>query len=311
MPTLATVRTNCPASILRNSQNTDTSLTITAVRQGLCYCQLSETHVRTSAILLAGHKTRFQPWKDPYQIFWSTKRALASTPKIPPVACDFPSDNCRSSATHTTRKDSQHRSKRLYPAPIYSDTLKYFLQIARKLSLLLSVCTISDYFHGNCCARQLLSRIPPSRSDRSQAGPNNLLKMALSLSNYLYAICLAFSYICTAATVTYDFNATWITANPDGQFGRSVIGLNGQWPIPTIHVTVGDQLIVNLHNGLGNVSTSLHFHGLFQNGTTNMDGATGVSQCLTPPGSTFTYNFTVCSYHNILNAWTPRLTSKR
>ena len=124
--------------------------------------------------------------------------------------------------------------------------------------------------------------------------------MALSLSNYLYAICFAFSYICTAATVTYDFNATWVTANPDGQFERSVIGLNGQWPIPTIQVTVGDQLIVNLHNGLGNVSTSLHFHGMFQNGTTNMDGATGVSQCLTPPGSTFTYNFTVCSRRKLV-----------
>jgi iron transport multicopper oxidase len=118
--------------------------------------------------------------------------------------------------------------------------------------------------------------------------------MALSLSNYLYAICIAFSYICSAATVTYDFNATWITANPDGQFERSVMGLNGQWPIPTIRVTVGDQLIVNLHNGLGNVSTSLHFHGMFQNGTTNMDGASGMSQCPLPPGSTFTYNFTVC-----------------
>ncbi|QDS77480.1 hypothetical protein FKW77_000023 [Venturia effusa] len=117
--------------------------------------------------------------------------------------------------------------------------------------------------------------------------------MALSLFSYLHAICFAFSYICAAATVVYDFNASWITANPDGQFERSVIGLNGQWPIPTIHVTVGDQLIVNLHNGLGNVSTSLHFHGMWQNGTTNMDGATGVSQCLTPPGSTFTYNFTV------------------
>jgi iron transport multicopper oxidase len=120
--------------------------------------------------------------------------------------------------------------------------------------------------------------------------------MALSLSNFLFAIYLFFSSICNAATVTYDFNATWITANPDGQFERSVIGLNNQWPIPTIRVSVGDQLIVTLHNGLGNVSTSLHFHGMFQNGTTDMDGAADVSQCPVPPGSSFIYNFTVCSY---------------
>lgn len=120
--------------------------------------------------------------------------------------------------------------------------------------------------------------------------------MALSLSSFLYATLLCIVSFASAATVTYDFNATWVTANPDGQFERSVIGLNGEWPIPSIHVTVGDQLIVNLFNGLGNVSTSLHFHGIFQNGTTNMDGATGVTQCLTPPGSTFTYNFTVCAY---------------
>jgi iron transport multicopper oxidase len=118
--------------------------------------------------------------------------------------------------------------------------------------------------------------------------------MALSLSNFLIAISLVlFATISQAATVTYDFNVTWITANPDGLFTRSVIGINGQWPIPTIRVNVGDQLIVNVFNGLGNVSTSLHFHGMFQNGTTEMDGPASVTQCGISPGSSFTYNFTV------------------
>ncbi|RMZ75893.1 hypothetical protein DV738_g5203, partial [Chaetothyriales sp. CBS 135597] len=48
-----------------------------------------------------------------------------------------------------------------------------------------------------------------------------------------------------------------------------------------------------MHNGLGNKSASIHFHGMFQNGTSNMDGATGVTQCGVPPGLDFTYNFTV------------------
>lgn len=96
-----------------------------------------------------------------------------------------------------------------------------------------------------------------------------------------------------AATINYDFNITWVTANPDGAFARTTIGINGQWPIPTIRCTVGDRIIVNVNNQLGNQSTSLHFHGLFQNGTTNMDGPVGVTQCSIPPGGSFTYNFTV------------------
>ncbi|KAI9779532.1 MAG: hypothetical protein M1839_007340 [Geoglossum umbratile] len=45
-------------------------------------------------------------------------------------------------------------------------------------------------------------------------------------------------------------------------------------------------------SSLGNQSTSIHFHGLFQNGTTHMDGPVGVTQCAIPPDGKFTYNFT-------------------
>lgn len=37
----------------------------------------------------------------------------------------------------------------------------------------------------------------------------------------------------------------------------------------------------------------MHFHGLFQNGTSDMDGPPGVTQCEMSAGSTFVYNFTV------------------
>jgi len=95
------------------------------------------------------------------------------------------------------------------------------------------------------------------------------------------------------ATVIYDWDIGWVTANPDGMFDRPTIGINGQWPLPMVEVNVRDRVIVNMHNSLGNQSTSLHFHGLFQNGTTHMDGPIGVVQCAVPPGSSFTYNFTV------------------
>lgn len=111
----------------------------------------------------------------------------------------------------------------------------------------------------------------------------------------LLALLSAIAQTAYAATVTYDFNIGWVTANPDGAFDRPTIGINGQWPIPRIDANVGDNVIINAHNQLGNQSTSLHFHGLYMNGTTHMDGPAQVSQCAIPPGSSFTYNFTVSS----------------
>jgi len=61
-------------------------------------------------------------------------------------------------------------------------------------------------------------------------------------------------------------------ANPDGQFEREVIGVNGQWPPPIIYADKGDQMVVNVVNNLKNQSTAVHFHGMFQNGTTHSDG---------------------------------------
>ncbi|UKZ86062.1 uncharacterized protein TrAFT101_001902 [Trichoderma asperellum] len=116
--------------------------------------------------------------------------------------------------------------------------------------------------------------------------------------------------LASAATVNYDFNITWVTANPDGAFPRPVIGINNQWPIPRIEANVGDRIIINVNNQLGNQSTSLHFHGMYQNGTTHMDGPVGVSQCQIPPGYSFQYNFTINQpgtywYHSHHNAQYP------
>ncbi|OAR00216.1 hypothetical protein LLEC1_04515 [Akanthomyces lecanii] len=124
------------------------------------------------------------------------------------------------------------------------------------------------------------------------------------------AVAAALVGIASAATITHDFNITWVTANPDGAFPRPVIGINNQWPIPRLEVDIGDRLVLNVNNQLGNQSTSLHFHGLFMNGSSLMDGPTGVTQCPIPPGSTFTYNFTVDQpgtywYHSHTNAQYP------
>jgi iron transport multicopper oxidase len=58
-----------------------------------------------------------------------------------------------------------------------------------------------------------------------------------------------------------------------------------------IEANVGDTIVVNMQNNLGNESTSLHFHGMYQTGTQPYDGPVGVTQCPVNPGSSFTYTF--------------------
>ena len=95
------------------------------------------------------------------------------------------------------------------------------------------------------------------------------------------------------ATIKLEFNLEWVLRNPDGLAERPVIGVNGQWPLPQINATVGDRVLLNVQNSLGNQSATIHFHGLFMNGTSHMDGTSYVSQCAIAPGSSFTYDFTV------------------
>lgn len=65
------------------------------------------------------------------------------------------------------------------------------------------------------------------------------------------------------------------------------------WPLPTLRVQKGDTVNLYLINGFDDRNTSLHFHGMFQNGSSQMDGPEMVTQCPIPVGETMLYNFTV------------------
>ena len=118
----------------------------------------------------------------------------------------------------------------------------------------------------------------------------------MALASLLFCLCALFAANALAKTITYNWNFTWVITNPDAAYDRPTIGINGQWPLPYLEATVGDRVIVNAYNGLGNRSASLHFHGLYMNGSTQMDGPVGVSQCAIPAGSSMTYDFNVrCS----------------
>jgi len=100
--------------------------------------------------------------------------------------------------------------------------------------------------------------------------------------------------LAAARDVYYNWNIGWKSLAPDG-FTRPVIAVNNQWPPPSIEASVGDRIIIDVYNGLGNETTSIHFHGILMKGQNHMDGPAMVTQCPIPPGSRFTYDFVVCS----------------
>lgn len=95
----------------------------------------------------------------------------------------------------------------------------------------------------------------------------------------------AFAALCQSALADklFNFDIGWVTCAPDG-FSRPCIGINGKWPIPTIEANVGERITVIANNKLGNETTSLHWHGIRQFHTNQMDGPSGVTQCPIPPG---------------------------
>ncbi|KAL3421337.1 l-ascorbate oxidase [Phlyctema vagabunda] len=89
----------------------------------------------------------------------------------------------------------------------------------------------------------------------------------------------------------YHWTITDIVANPDGIF-RPMLTINGQFPGPLIECNDGDTLVIEVDNQSIN-STSIHFHGLFQNGTNFMDGTAGITQCPIAPRRKFRYEFKI------------------
>ncbi|KAJ3048017.1 hypothetical protein HK097_010963, partial [Rhizophlyctis rosea] len=97
----------------------------------------------------------------------------------------------------------------------------------------------------------------------------------------------------SSAVVTHNFDVGYVSnVNADGLKERRVISVNGVWPPLPIEANIGDTITINVKNSLDTV-TGLHSHGIFQNKTNWMDGAIGVTQCGIPPGSSYTYNYTV------------------
>ncbi|KAL8363839.1 hypothetical protein RB601_009546 [Gaeumannomyces tritici] len=113
----------------------------------------------------------------------------------------------------------------------------------------------------------------------------------------------------TGVVREYWFDVVNSTMAPDG-VERTVLSINGTVPGPTIIADWGDTIVVHVRNLLQDNGTSIHFHGIRQNYTTEMDGVASVTQCPTPPGDSMTYTFKATQYgsswyhsHFQLQAW--------
>ncbi|KAK9342670.1 multicopper oxidase-domain-containing protein [Lipomyces starkeyi] len=94
-----------------------------------------------------------------------------------------------------------------------------------------------------------------------------------------------------AALRSYNLTIHSESRAPDG-VSREVYLINGQQPGPLIEAEEGDDLEVFVQNDLA-VENTIHWHGLLQRGTPQMDGVPGVTQVPIPPGGNFTYRFSV------------------
>jgi FtsP/CotA-like multicopper oxidase with cupredoxin domain len=90
-------------------------------------------------------------------------------------------------------------------------------------------------------------------------------------------------------TREYDWTISEHDLNPDGVYKPMTL-INSMFPGPLIECNQDDEIVVHVHNKASN-ATSIHWHGMFQNGTNWMDGTVGISQCPIAPGRSYTYRF--------------------
>lgn len=91
--------------------------------------------------------------------------------------------------------------------------------------------------------------------------------------------------------VHFEVTLTWEDYTPIGGTPRKQILTNGTFPGPPLKLKVGQAVEFLVHNELPD-PTTIHFHGIVQQGTPWSDGVPGLSQSAIAPGSSFLYRWT-------------------
>jgi len=102
----------------------------------------------------------------------------------------------------------------------------------------------------------------------------------------------------------YNLTIEWMDSDDIGPMNdgpnRKVLAYNKQVPGPPIVICEGDELVVNLTNGIDKTVskgldlesvTTLHFHGIRELNRPWADGVPWITQCPIEPGENFTYGF--------------------
>lgn len=71
---------------------------------------------------------------------------------------------------------------------------------------------------------------------------------------------------------------------------------NKQFPGPLIEACWGDELVIHVKNNYDKNGTTIHWHGIRQLYTNQMDGVNGVTQCPIAKGDEFTYKYRALQY---------------
>ncbi|KAL4909844.1 hypothetical protein BDW74DRAFT_186265 [Aspergillus multicolor] len=94
--------------------------------------------------------------------------------------------------------------------------------------------------------------------------------------------------------VRFELNLTWEDRNVAGIVRKAILS-NGQLPGPTLRIKQGDEVEFRVRNFMP-FSTTVHFHGIRQQGTPWSDGTPGLSQEQIQPGNQFIYKWTAIEY---------------
>ncbi|RJE18349.1 Multicopper oxidase [Aspergillus sclerotialis] len=153
-------------------------------------------------------------------------------------------------------------------------------------SLVVCVWIILAYFHQNNTPDPLQSLLPfpriQGKKNTTLRDPDSVRpRIELHPEDHVYR---------EPVTQRLGWRVTSDYLRPDGVLKRVYL-VNGLFPGPTIETRSGDILVISVTNALETESITIHWHGLhIQN---SMDGTSGVTQSVIPPGDEFVYNFTI------------------
>ena len=97
-------------------------------------------------------------------------------------------------------------------------------------------------------------------------------------------------------TRKYVLDVSEMALAPDGVAFLNAKVFNGSYPGPWIQACWGDDIEITVRNHLWYNGTTIHWHGIRQLKSVEMDGVNGVTQCPIAPGDEFTYKFKALQY---------------